>query len=75
VDSYEEAKKWDGHFANVNLFSSHLELSYEKIIDFYILRLQTCTERSRSIEFNFRDAKQYWGPEDFTSSRYPSGKT
>jgi len=46
-----------GVFANVNLFSSDLELSYEKIIDFYSLRFQ--------IEFNFRDAKQYWGLEDF----------
>jgi len=46
-----------GAFANVNLFASDLELSYEKIIDFYSLRFQ--------IEFNFRDAKQYWGLEDF----------
>lgn len=46
-----------GAFANVNLFSSDLELSYEKIIDIYSLRFQ--------IEFNFRDAKQYWGLEDF----------
>jgi putative transposase len=46
-----------GAFANVNLFSSDLELSYAKIIDFYSLRFQ--------IEFNFRDAKQYWGLEDF----------
>jgi len=46
-----------GAFANVNLFSGDLELSYEKIIDFYSLRFQ--------IEFNFRDAKQYWGLEDF----------
>ena len=46
-----------GAFANVNLLSSDLELSYEKIIDFYSLRFQ--------IEFNFRDAKQYWGLEDF----------
>ncbi len=46
-----------GAFARVNLFSSDLELSYEKIIDFYSLRFQ--------IEFNFRDAKQYWGLEDF----------
>jgi hypothetical protein len=46
-----------GAVANVNLFSSDLELSYEKIIDFYSLRFQ--------IEFNFRDAKQYWGLEDF----------
>jgi len=46
-----------GAFANVNLFSSDLELSYETIIYFYSLRFQ--------IEFNFRDAKQYWGLEDF----------
>jgi putative transposase len=46
-----------GAFANVNLFSSDLELSYAKIIDCYSLRFQ--------IEFNFRDAKQFWGLEDF----------
>ena len=46
-----------GAFANVNLFSSDLELSYDKVIDFYSLRFQ--------IEFNFRDAKQHWGLEDF----------
>ncbi len=46
-----------GAFANVNLFSSDLELCYEKISDYYSLRFQ--------IEFNFRDAKQYWGLEDF----------
>lgn len=44
-------------FANVNLFSSDLELAYEKIMDYYSLRFQ--------IEFNFRDAKQFWGLEDF----------
>jgi len=46
-----------GAFAHVILFSSDLELSYEKIIDYYSLRFQ--------IEFNFRDAKQFWGLEDF----------
>jgi putative transposase len=46
-----------GAFANVNLFSSDLELSYETIIDYYSLRFQ--------IEFNYRDAKQFWGLEDF----------
>jgi len=46
-----------GAFANVNLFSSDLDLSYETIIDYYSLRFQ--------IEFNFRDAKQFWGLEDF----------
>jgi putative transposase len=44
-------------FASVNLFASDLELTYDKIIDYYSLRFQ--------IEFNFRDAKQYWGLEDF----------
>jgi hypothetical protein len=46
-----------GTFATVNLLSSDLELTYQSIIDFYSLRFQ--------IEFNFRDAKQYWGLEDF----------
>ena len=50
-----------GTFANVNLFSSDLELAYEKIIDYYCLRFQ--------IEFNFRDAKQFWGLEDFMNIR------
>ena len=50
-----------GAFANVNLFSSDLELSSEKIIDYYSLRFQ--------IEFNFRDAKQFWGLEDFMNIR------
>lgn len=43
--------------AHIILFSTDLELSLEKIIDFYTLRFQ--------IEFNFRDAKQYWGLDDF----------
>jgi len=43
--------------AHVVLFSSDLELSYELVIDYYRLRFQ--------IEFNFRDAKQHWGLEDF----------
>ena len=46
-----------GAIAHVVLFSSDLELSYEKVIDFYSLRFQ--------IEFNYRDAKQFWGLEDF----------
>jgi hypothetical protein len=46
-----------GKRAHVVLFSSDLELTYAQIIDFYALRFQ--------IEFNFRDAKQYWGLEDF----------
>jgi putative transposase len=49
--------------AHVLLFSSDLRLGFEKLIDYYSLRYQ--------IEFNFRDAKQYWGLEDFmnTSAR------
>jgi hypothetical protein len=43
--------------AHVVLFSTDLQQNYEKIIKFYSLRFQ--------IEFNFRDAKQYWGLEDF----------
>ena len=39
------------------LFSSDLELAYDKLIKYYRLRFQ--------IEFNFRDAKQYWGLDDF----------
>ena len=42
---------------HVILFSSDLELSCEKLVDYYSLRFQ--------IEFNFRDAKQFWGLEDF----------
>ncbi len=43
--------------ARVVLFSSDLDLAFDKLIDYYRLRFQ--------IEFNFRDAKQYWGLEDF----------
>jgi len=43
--------------AHVILFSTDLDLAYDTIIEFYSLRFQ--------IEFNFRDAKQYWGLEDF----------
>jgi putative transposase len=43
--------------SHVILFSSDLDLEADKIIDYYKLRFQ--------IEFNFRDAKQFWGLEDF----------
>ncbi|CAA9395283.1 MAG: Transposase [uncultured Chloroflexia bacterium] len=43
--------------AHVVLFSSDVTLSVEKVIEYYSLRFQ--------IEFTFRDAKQYWGLEDF----------
>lgn len=42
---------------HVILFSTDLKLPYEKLYDYYTLRFQ--------IEFNFRDAKQYWGLDDF----------
>ena len=42
---------------HVVLFSSDLVLEAEKLIDYYALRFQ--------IEFTFRDAKQYFGLEDF----------
>lgn len=43
--------------AHIILFSSDLDLAAEKLIRIYQLRFQ--------IEFNFRDAKQFWGLEDF----------
>ncbi len=46
-----------GKVAHVILFSTDLELEWKNIIDYYRLRFQ--------IEFNFRDAKQHWGLEDF----------
>ena len=46
-----------GARAHAILFSSDLNQTYDQIIDYYTLRFQ--------IEFTFRDAKQYWGLEDF----------
>lgn len=46
-----------GACAHAILFSSDLDQTYTQIIDYYTLRFQ--------IEFNFRDAKQFWGLEDF----------
>jgi putative transposase len=43
--------------AHVVLFSSDLSLAAQKLYDYYKLRFQ--------IEFTFRDAKQYFGLEDF----------
>lgn len=43
--------------AHVVLFSSDRTLGYAQVIEYYGLRFQ--------IEFVFRDAKQYWGLEDF----------
>ena len=52
--------------AHVVLFSSDLALAYAPLMDYYGLRFQ--------IEFNFRDAKQYWGLEDFMNIT-PTGVT
>ncbi|MBZ0278131.1 MAG: transposase [Anaerolineae bacterium] len=46
-----------GKRGHVVLFSTDLDLSADQIVDYYSLRFQ--------IEFNFRDAKQYWGLDDF----------
>jgi putative transposase len=46
-----------GASARVILFSSDLQLVWDKLLNYYQLRFQ--------IEFIFRDAKQYWGLEDF----------
>jgi len=46
--------------AHVLLFSSDLALAFATLVDYYCLRFQ--------IEFNFRDAKQYWGLEDFMTT-------
>ena len=53
VKTHLKTGKW-GH---VVLFSPDLDLTADQIVDYYSLRFQ--------IEFNFRDAKQYWGLEDF----------
>jgi hypothetical protein len=42
---------------HVVLFSTDLTLTGLQLVDYYSLRFQ--------IEFNFRDARQYWGLEDF----------
>ena len=44
-------------WAHVLLFSGDLALSAEHMITYYSLRFQ--------LKFNFRDAKQFWGLEDF----------
>ncbi len=44
----------------VLLFSNDLALEADKMIGYYALRFQ--------IEFNFRDAKQYWGLADFMNT-------
>lgn len=46
-----------GACAHAVLFSSDLNLTHDLLLHYYRLRFQ--------IEFNFRDAKQFWGMEDF----------
>ncbi len=46
-----------GAHAHVLLFSSDLTLAFDQLVEYYSLRFQ--------IEFTFRDAKQYWGLDDF----------
>ena len=57
IEKKNEKKKKIGH---VLLFSSDVNLSWEKIVEYYGLRFQ--------IEFNFRDAKQHFGLEDFMNT-------
>ena len=52
--------------AHIILFSSDLGLPFATLIDYYCLRFQ--------LEFTFRDAKQYWGLEDFMNTT-PTGVT
>jgi len=47
----------NGQVAHVILVICDLELAYDKLVEYHQLRFQ--------IEFNFRDAKQFWGLEDF----------
>jgi len=46
-----------GKIAHVILFSSDLGLGWKEIVEYYSARFQ--------IEFNFVDAKKFWGLEDF----------
>ena len=46
-----------GKERHIILFSTDLGLAWNSIVEYYSLRFQ--------IEFNFRDAKQFWGLEDF----------
>lgn len=57
IEKKNEKKKKVGHAI---LFSSDVNLSWEKIVEYYALRFQ--------IEFNFRDAKQHFGLEDFMNT-------
>jgi putative transposase len=47
--------------AQVVLFSSDLDRTSDHLLDYYRWRFQ--------LAFNFRDAKQYWGLEDFMTGK------
>ncbi len=49
-----------GKRGHVVLFSTDLDLTAQQLVDYYSLRFQ--------IEFNFRDAKQHWGLDDFMNT-------
>lgn len=57
IERKNEKRKQIGHAI---LFSSEVDLSWEKIVQYYALRFQ--------IEFNFREAKQHFGLEDFMNT-------
>ena len=57
IEKINKKRKQIGHAI---LFSSDVDLSWEKIVAYYSLRFQ--------IEFNFRDAKQHFGLEDFMNT-------
>lgn len=46
---------------DISGISSDIELGWEKLVDYYSLRFQ--------IEFNFREAKQHFGLEDFMTTK------
>ena len=52
-----QTKVADGKRRHVVLFSSDLTLAAAQLVEYYRLRFQ--------LEFNFREAKQHWGLEDF----------
>ncbi len=57
IEKIDVKKEQIGHAI---LFGSDVELEWEKLIEYYRLRFQ--------IEFNFRDAKQHFGLEDFMNT-------
>lgn len=52
-----KTKRADGKRSHVVLCSSDLTLGAAQLVEYYSLRFQ--------LEFNFREAKQHWGLEDF----------